>query len=46
LRYGFPLAVVHNPLARIALPRMLLGADKEYVADDEGEFYSVRQLNG
>jgi hypothetical protein len=46
LRYGFPLAVVHNPLARIPLPRRLLGTDKEYVADDEGEFYSMRQLNG
>jgi type I restriction enzyme S subunit len=43
--YGLPLAVVHNTLARVPLPHGLLGADKEYVADDEGKFYSLRRLN-
>jgi hypothetical protein len=46
MRFGLPLAVVHNPLARVPLKPGLLGADKEYVVNDEGEFYSLRQLNG
>jgi hypothetical protein len=43
---GLQLAVVHNPLARVPLPHGLLGANKEYIAEDEGEFYSLRRLNG
>jgi len=45
MRYGLPLAVIHNPLAQIPLPHGVLGARKGYVADDEGEFYSLRQVN-
>jgi hypothetical protein len=46
MRFGLPLAVVHNPLARVSLQPGLLGADKEYVVDNEGEFSSLRRLNG
>lgn len=36
------LTVVHNPLARVPLPRGIFGANKEYVADDKGDHYIVR----
>jgi len=39
-----PLTIVHNPLASACLPRGVLGATKEYVADDQGDDYLVRQL--
>jgi hypothetical protein len=39
-----PLTVVHNPLAIACLPRGILGATKEYVADDRGDHYLVRPL--
>jgi hypothetical protein len=45
MRYGLPLAVIHNPLATIPLLPGILGVDKEYVVDDEGEAYSLRRLN-
>jgi hypothetical protein len=45
MRYKLPLALVHNPLARVPLPAGILGAGKEYVVDDEAEFHSLRQLN-
>ncbi len=38
------LTVVHNPLATIALPKRILGANKEYVADQEGDGYVLRLL--
>jgi len=41
------LTVVHNPLAITPLPRTPLRADKEYVADDDGEdSYTLRPLRG
>jgi type I restriction enzyme S subunit len=39
------LTVVHNPMARIGLPRGILGANKEYVADDQGDRYLLRPLS-
>jgi hypothetical protein len=36
------LIVVHNPLATVHLPAGVFGANKEYVADDEGDHYVVR----
>jgi hypothetical protein len=39
-----PITVVHNPLAAIALPRGILRANKEYVADDQGDRYLLRPL--
>jgi len=39
-----PITVVHNPLAAIALPRGILRAIKEYVADDQGDRYLLRPL--
>jgi type I restriction enzyme S subunit len=39
------LTLVHNPLAHVALPRELLGATKEYVADDAGDRYLLRPLS-
>jgi len=39
------LTVVHNPLARVPLPRGIFGANREYVADDEGGHYVVRPLS-
>ena len=36
-----PITVVHNPLAAIALPRGILRANKEYVADDQGDYLSI-----
>lgn len=44
LHGGLPLAVVHNPLATVRLPHGILGADKEYVPEDEGDAYSLRRL--
>jgi hypothetical protein len=42
-----PLTVVHNPLARVGLSRQILGAtaNKEYVADDQGDQYLLRPLS-
>jgi hypothetical protein len=37
-----PLTVVHNPLATARLPIGILGAKKEYVAEDKGDHYVVR----
>ncbi len=39
-----PLTLVHNPLATIPLPRAILSAKKEYVADQEGDRYVLRLL--
>jgi hypothetical protein len=39
-----PLTVVHNPLATVRLPRGILGASKEYVADDKGDHYILQLL--
>lgn len=41
---GLQLTVVHNPLATIPLPIEILGADKEYAADQEGDHYNLRLL--
>jgi hypothetical protein len=38
------LTVVHNPLATVSLPRGILGANKEYIADERGDHYIVRPL--
>ena len=46
MRDGLPLVVVQNPLVRVPLPHGLLGADKKYIAEDEGESYSFRRLIG
>lgn len=35
------LIVVHNPLARIPLPRNLLGACEEYVAEMDGDWVTI-----
>jgi hypothetical protein len=40
-----PLTVVHNPLATVQLPKKILGASKEYVTDDKGDHYVLRQLS-
>ncbi len=40
-----PLTVVHNPLATNPLARAILGANKEYVADQEGDGYVLRLLS-
>ena len=39
-----PLTLVHNPLATMPLHRKILGASKEYVSDDKGDYYEVRRL--
>jgi hypothetical protein len=41
------LTVVHNPLARVPLPRGILGAnsEKEYVAEIKGDNYILRPLS-
>jgi hypothetical protein len=39
-----PLTLVHNPLACVALPREIFGANKEYVADEQGDEYLLRPL--
>ena len=39
------MTLVHNPLATVSLPREILGATKEYVADDEGDHYLMRPLH-
>ncbi|WP_425158362.1 hypothetical protein [Candidatus Binatus sp.] len=44
LRNGIDLTAVHNPLATVSLPRAILGANKEYVADQEGDHYMLRSL--
>lgn len=40
-----PLTIVHNPLATVRLPREILGASKEYVADNKGDHYILRPLS-
>jgi hypothetical protein len=42
---ALPITVVHNPLANIGLPRGILAARKEYVADEKGDEYLLRPLN-
>ncbi|SRR6266540_5395385 len=46
LNGGLPLTLVHNPLATTRLPTAILGANKEYVADDKGDHYVLRLLGG
>jgi len=45
LNDGIQLSLVHNPLATIPLPRGILKAEKEYVADKNGNGYSVRLVS-
>jgi type I restriction enzyme S subunit len=40
-----PIAVVHNPLAISRLPVGIFGADEEYVAEDKGDHYELKDLN-
>ncbi|MGA3303553.1 MAG: hypothetical protein ABSC72_09735 [Methylovirgula sp.] len=42
-----PLTVVHNPLAKVKSPRQIFGAaaDREYVADDQGDHYLLHPLS-
>ena len=40
------LTLVHNPLAAIPLARGILGVEKEYVAEVEGDWYTLRQWVG
>lgn len=40
-----PIVVVHNPLATNRLPVGILGADQEYVAEDNGDHYELRDVN-
>jgi hypothetical protein len=44
LNGGLELTLVHNPLAAARLATGILGANKEYVADDKGDHYILRQL--
>jgi type I restriction enzyme S subunit len=44
LHGGLPLAVVHNLLAKVPLQHGILGANKEFVPEDEGDAYSLRRL--
>lgn len=46
LNGALPLTLVHNPLAAARLPTAILGANKEYVADDKGDHYILRLLGG
>lgn len=39
------ITVVHNPLAENPLPRGILGATKEFVAEPEGSDYILRQIS-
>lgn len=45
LSEGIQLTVVHNPFATNPLPRAILGANKEYVADQESHHYILRLLS-
>jgi hypothetical protein len=42
---NLPLTLVHNPLATTSLPRGILGAKREIVADEEGDGYLLRALS-
>jgi type I restriction enzyme S subunit len=42
LNGGLSLSVVHNPLATAPVPVGILGAAKEYVAEDDGDDYLLR----
>ncbi len=42
---GILLTVVHNPFAAVPLPRGILSAKREYVADEEGDHHVLRLLN-
>jgi type I restriction enzyme S subunit len=39
-----PLTLVHNPLAKAPLPRGILDAKREFVADEEGDGYLLHAL--
>jgi hypothetical protein len=45
LKGSLDLTLVHNPLATIPLPRGILGARKEYVAEPEGDHYVLQLLS-
>jgi type I restriction enzyme S subunit len=45
LNGGLHLTLVHNPLATNPLPRGVLGAQKEYVAEPEGDHYVLQLLS-
>jgi hypothetical protein len=38
------LVVVHNPLAAVPLPQGILGAEKEYVVELEGDYFTLRRI--
>lgn len=40
-----PVVVVHNPLATNALPVGILGADEDYVAEENGDHYELQIAN-
>jgi type I restriction enzyme S subunit len=41
-----PMAVVHNPMARTALPPKFLPAQSEYFADVNADYYELRREDG
>jgi type I restriction enzyme S subunit len=45
LNGSLSLTLVHNPLATIPLPRAILSAEKEYVADQKGDHYVLQLLS-
>lgn len=45
LQPTFPLTVVHNPLATNPVPRRILAATKEFVADEQGDTYLLHPLD-
>jgi hypothetical protein len=41
----YPVALVHNPLAANKLPVGVICADAEYVAEDKGDYYELRNVS-
>ncbi|CCQ72767.1 restriction endonuclease subunit S [Magnetospira sp. QH-2] len=39
-----PIVLVHNPLADNPLPQGILGVDHEFIAEDKGDHYELREV--
>jgi hypothetical protein len=39
-----PLVLVHNPYAVNSLPRRIFKAEEEYIAEDNGEFWTIKNI--
>jgi hypothetical protein len=41
-----PLVLVHNPYAVNSLPKQIFKAEEEYIAEDNGKIWTIRNIVG